>query len=113
MTGRQEYLIPNISQHDYDPFRRLISTDLPNTCTGWLRLMKRARLENESRKITVRMIEIHFQEFARYCWAKRCAYNIRALETFTIEKAAGNNINSPAKPPALPERIEAVLQLLE
>jgi hypothetical protein len=56
----------------------------------WLSLMEQARLENESRKITVRTIEINFHEFARYCWAKRCAYSINALETFTIGKAAGN-----------------------
>jgi hypothetical protein len=90
MAGRQEYLIPNISQHDYDAFRRLISTDLPKTYKEWLSLMEQARLENESRQLIVRTIDIHFHEFARHCWAKRCPYNIRALETFTIEKAAGN-----------------------
>jgi hypothetical protein len=90
MAEKEEYLIPKISQHDYDAFRRLISTDLPKSYMEWLRLMEQARLENEGRQIIVRTIEINFHEFARYCWAKRCAYNIKALETFTIGKAAGN-----------------------
>jgi hypothetical protein len=67
MGEKEEYLIPQISQHDYHAFRRLISTDLPKTYKEWHWLMEQARLENESRKIIVRTIEINFQEFARYC----------------------------------------------
>lgn len=90
MVEKEEYLIPKISQHDYDAFRRLISTDLPKTYREWLSLIEQARFENESRKIIVRTVEINFYEFARYCWAMRCAYNIKALESFTIKKCAGN-----------------------
>jgi hypothetical protein len=90
MVEKEEYLIPKILQHDYDVFRRLISTDLPKSCTEWLSLMEQARVGNEGRQIIVGTIDIHFHEFARHCWAKRCPYNIRELETFTIEKAAGN-----------------------
>jgi hypothetical protein len=90
MPGRDEYLIPKIAEHDYDAFRRLIDRDLPNTYKEWLTLMEQARLENERRQIIVRTIEIDFHEFARYCWAKRYAYNIKALENFTLEKAVGN-----------------------
>jgi hypothetical protein len=87
MSGTEEYLIPKIARHDYEPFRRLIIADLPDTYDEWLKLMEQARLENERRRVVVRAIEINFHEFVRYCWAKRCAHNIKSLENFTIEKA--------------------------
>ena len=89
MAGREDYLIPNIARHDYDAFQRLINTGLPNTYNEWLDLMKQARLENELRQGIVRAIDINSHEFARYCWTKKLAYTIKALEHFTIEKAAG------------------------
>jgi hypothetical protein len=90
MVGREEYLIPKLAQHDYDAFRRLINTGLPGSYNEWLKLMEQARLENEGRQFIVRAIEINSHEFARYCWAKRCAFDITTLENFTTEKASGN-----------------------
>jgi hypothetical protein len=89
MSEREEYLIPKIARNDYESFRGLMNADLPDTYGEWVKLMEWARLENERRQVIVRAIEINFHEFVRYCWARRCAYNIKALENFTIEKAAG------------------------
>jgi hypothetical protein len=44
MGEKEEYLSPKVAEHDYDAFRRLISTDLPKTYKERLRLMEQASL---------------------------------------------------------------------
>jgi hypothetical protein len=44
MGEKEEYLSPKAAEHDYDAFRRLISTDLPKTYKERLRLMEQASL---------------------------------------------------------------------
>jgi hypothetical protein len=81
--------IPKISAHDYEPFRRMLSANFPNTYDEWLKFA-----DNEINRISAKgdiaaFMEVRPDEFARYCAAERTHCDFDSLKAFALQKASG------------------------
>jgi hypothetical protein len=80
-----EYL-PLIASHDYEAFRRILDTDLPNTYNEWLQVHTDHRSDLERKGVIVGEIEVYPDEFARFVRDHGNVANITVLRNFVIEK---------------------------
>jgi hypothetical protein len=85
------YPIPLIHRQDYDAFRRLMGADLPHTYDEWLKLHGEYGTGLLKQGHNTRQIEVHLDEFSRFCRSRNVNANRKTLLDFAIEKAAGKN----------------------
>jgi hypothetical protein len=83
--------IPLITREQYDTFRSLNGSDLPDTYDKWLQLQTKQKVERGRIGYTIKEIRINPDEFTRYCTPRRITPNLKALMDFTVEKSQGNN----------------------
>jgi ribosome biogenesis SPOUT family RNA methylase Rps3 len=80
---------PKISADDYNAFRRILHSHLPDTYDEWLYLETKQCADWLGRGHTVRNIEVDPDEFVRYCNTIRARRNLQDLRNFTAEKSGG------------------------
>jgi hypothetical protein len=83
------YLLPLISQRDYDAFSRLNDSDLPETYDGWLKVHARMKVQGSQTGYILEQRQVDPREFVRYCGPRGLAPNMNSLLIFVREKAAG------------------------
>lgn len=86
-----DYPVPTISPHDYDAFRRILNPHLSDTYDEWLQLHTKYVTSLLQVGQNVRQIEVHPDEFGRFCNSRGASCNLKTLLDFAIEKVAGNN----------------------
>lgn len=86
-----QYPIPVFAAQDYEAFRRLLGSDLPDTYDEWLQFHERKTRQLLQVGQDVRAIEIHPDEFYRFCAARGTTANGKTLLDFAAEKHAGNS----------------------
>jgi hypothetical protein len=83
--------LPFISSRDYDAFRRILHSDLPNTYDEWFQLHTKERADRGRVGHPIREIKVNPNEFSRFLNARGMTANLKTLEDFTIEKASGKH----------------------
>jgi hypothetical protein len=83
------YLLPLISQRDYDAFSRLNDSDLPETYDGWLKVHARMIVQGSQTGYILEQRQVDPREFVRYCSPRGLVPNMNSLLIFVREKAAG------------------------
>jgi hypothetical protein len=79
---------PHIDPQDYDAFRRLPRSDLPDTYDEWLNL-----LGNENARIlvqpgnSIRSLKVEPDEFSRHCRATGTACDLQNLRNYVAKKS--------------------------
>jgi hypothetical protein len=81
--------LPLISHRDYDAFRRLNDSDLPNTYDEWLRVHATMKARGSLSGYIVEERQIDLREFVRYCHPRGLDPNVSSLLIFVREKVAG------------------------
>lgn len=82
--------IPTIAKHDYEAFRRILNLHLPDTYDEWFYLTNKRSLENEAMGNTSQPVEVHPDEFSRYCRAMKATADRHGLDSFAYEKGMGH-----------------------
>jgi hypothetical protein len=83
------YLLPLISQRDYDAFSRLNDSDLPETYDEWLKVHTNMKVQGHHAGYILEQRQVDPREFVRYCSPRGLAPNMNSLLIFVQEKAAG------------------------
>jgi hypothetical protein len=83
--------LPFISPHNYEAFRRILHSDLPNTYDEWFQLHANERADRGRVGLSIREIKVNPNEFSRFLNARGMAASPKALGAFTIEKASGKS----------------------
>jgi hypothetical protein len=83
--------LPFISPRDYDTFRRILHSDLPNTYDEWFTLHTKERADRGRAGGPVREIKVDPNEFSRFLNARGLTGNCNALTNFVLEKAVGKS----------------------
>jgi len=83
--------LPFISPRDYDTFRRILHSDLPNTYDEWFTLHTKERADRGRAGGPVREIKVNPNEFSRFLSARGLTGNRNALTEFVLEKAGGKS----------------------
>lgn len=83
------YLLPSISQRDYDAFSRLNDSDLPETYDEWLKIHAKMKVLGSQAGYILEERQVDPREFVRYCSPRGLAPNVNSLLIFVQEKAAG------------------------
>jgi hypothetical protein len=82
---------PIIKKDDYDAFRSLINSDMPDTFDEWAYQRGEADLQYTRRGLAVRRIEVHPDGFVAYLLAQRAKASRHELDSFAAQEAARQN----------------------
>lgn len=88
---RESYFLPLIARQDYETFRRLNGSDLPDTYDEWFKLHSKEKLERGQVGYMVEERHVDPREFVRYCGARGIAPTGLNLLRFVEGNAAGEN----------------------
>ena len=83
------YLLPSILQRDYDAFRRLNDSDLPETYDKWLKVHAEMKARSGRAGFIIEERQVDLREFVRYCSPRSLPPNMNSLLIFVQQKAAG------------------------
>jgi hypothetical protein len=87
----EPFPVPFIAREQYETFRALKGTDLPDTYDVWLQLHTKQKVERGRIGYDVKEIRINPDEFTRFYTSRRIAPNLKTLADFSAEKFAGNS----------------------
>jgi hypothetical protein len=87
---KDEFIFPEILQHEHEALRRLIKDDFPQTYEEWPDLVKKRRIEETQAGNNFKQVYIQPNEFIRYCRAIQQNHSWVSLGNFAKEKAVGN-----------------------
>ena len=83
-----------IAEEDYDTFRTLLTTSLPNEYDMWVRVRARGKARAfRERSVVIDEIDISPQEFSSFCnRMKNSDFSIAALDRCAREKALSRDL---------------------
>ena len=87
----EPYFLPFIARENYESFRRLPDSDLPDTYDEWFQLHAKLKLQWGQVGYAVENRQINLDEFIRFCSARGIAPNGDSLMKFAFGKGAGEN----------------------
>lgn len=82
--------LPVIIRQQYELFRKLPQSDLPNTYDEWLNLHTNIKRERGQMGFNIREVQIDPHQFAEYCRSRGIAADGLRLSHFAREKGLGN-----------------------
>src|ERR1043165_6786914 len=91
MNGRPDVppVLLTISRSDYQAFRRLNDSDLPETHDEWVQVLAELKWQSGRSGHIVEEKRVDPREFVRYCSPRALMPNLNSLLEFTQQKAAG------------------------
>jgi hypothetical protein len=82
---------PLIEPQDYDSFRSLLHSHVPDTYDEWLNLQAEKALPLTLAGHRIRNIKVNPDEFVRYCASMGKEYTLDSLREFATTIAGGKN----------------------
>ncbi len=82
--------VPIMRQNDYETFRRLMHSNIPDTYNEWRYLLQKLKDDAILRGETVREIEIYPDDLTRYASAHGNEYTMQTIKNLAFEKGGGN-----------------------
>lgn len=86
-----EFVEPFIEPQDYDAFRRLLHSHLPDAQDKWLDLQAEKTLPLVMVGHSVRNVKVDPNEFVRFCNTTGADYTLESLRDFAAAIAEGKN----------------------
>jgi hypothetical protein len=83
-----EFLLPRLTANDYKVLKTLPVRDLPATYDQWKKMIADRRLECLRVGSAVVEVDVHAEEYIRFCGERGHGYNLKTLEDFVTEKRA-------------------------
>ena len=87
----EPYPLPFLGREDYETFRGLNGSDLPDTYDEWFKLHSKQKLDRSRVGYVVKEIQVDPNEFVRFCATRRIVPNGDSLLKFAFGKNAGEN----------------------
>ena len=67
----------------------MLGANIPNTYNEWLKFADDQINRTSAKDRIVTLMEVHPDEFARYCTAERAHRDFESLKAFALQKASG------------------------